>query len=216
MEIDLSETYPSVDPLGFADQESYTFDFNTDFNPSLDTFPVKQEVFSPGSGEETLFDSPSSSPHPIVPEDPFSMPLVELSSHTSEGDIIFEDPIAVEPHVPAFAPVPSVLEDYSFSSQHDPSYVESRDSDSEGQTKRGRKRKAPAPAQNEKRARRRFEPGTIVSKEELHSMTSEELEEYAQCVQDSNLSAAEKNEIRKQLRLVKVLTRAFFPKLEFP
>lgn len=209
MEIDLNETYPSVDPLGFADQESsYTFDFNADFNASLDSFPVKQESFSPASGEETLFDSPSSSPLPVVPEDPFSMPLVDLSSHTSEGDIIFDDPIAVD-ESPAFTPVPSSLDDYSLS-QHDASYVESRDSDSEGQTKRGRKRKAPATPQNEKRARRRFEPGTVVPKEQLHTMSADELEEYAQHIQDSNLSNAEKNEIRKHLRLVKVPFFSFF------
>jgi len=184
----------------FPETDNYPFDFGTDYNASLDPFPLKQESYSPGSVEETLFDSPSASPHPVVPEDPLSFTSMPLDMPANAEEVLFDDPIPVDGQ-PAFS---APLEGNSPFSQHDGSYVESRDSDSEGQVKRGRKRKAPvSPVGNEKRSRMRFEPGKVVPKDDLHKMTADELEEYAQYIQDSNLPNAEKNEIRKQLRLVK-------------
>lgn len=68
---------------------------------------------------------------------------------------------------------------------------------------RGRKRKSPA-SPNVKASRVKLEQGRVVTKDEMASMSAEELEEYAQQLEGANLTTSEKNEIRRHLRLIKV------------
>jgi regulator of replication initiation timing len=178
--------------------EPFNFEFEPEYNAVNDPFTIKQDpAFSP---EDTLFDTPSASPLPVVPDETlvFSPVPIEIDGHGE--DVLFEDAVAAE--APFSGNVLEMDDSLNSQSPSDGSYNESRDSDSDAQPKRGRKRKAPAAA-NEKRSRMRFDPGHVIPKDQLPKMSAEELEEYAQHIQDSNLSTGEKNEIRKQLRLVK-------------
>jgi len=188
----------------FNEGEGFNFDFDADYNAAADPLANKQ-ASSAAPADDGTFDSPSASPLPLIPE-PLSfttLPL-ELSSHSD--DVLFDDPILTDA-VPAIPDAVAEFDNSSVkSSPQDSSYAESRESDSEGQNKRGRKRKAPAtpPAiANERKKKMKIEPGRVIPKDELHTLSAEELEEYAQHIQDSNIPAVEKNEIRKQLRLVK-------------
>jgi len=176
--------------------EAFSFEFEPEYNAVNDPFTIKQgPAYSP---EDTLFDTPSASPLPVVPDETLVFSPIPIEITGNGEDVLFEDAVVDTVYSGSALEMDDVLNSQSPS---DVSY-ESRDSDSDAQPKRGRKRKAPAAA-NEKRARMRFEPGHVIPKEQLPKMSAEELEEYAQHIQDSNLSAGEKNEIRKQLRLVK-------------
>jgi len=196
MDMEIDQPQPFYD---FNEGDGFNFDFEPDYQASVDPYAVKQEVYSPSETDGT-FSSPSVSPVPALPPADsmvFSTMPIDISSHSDEN--LFEDPIATEP-VPFDAVAQAEDSSRPSAAHQDSSYGES--SDSEGQTKRGRKRKAATSSTGE-RKKMRFEPGYVIPKDQLHSLTSEELEEYAQHIQDSSMTAAEKNEIRKQLRLVK-------------
>jgi len=178
--------------------ETFNFEFEPEYNVANDPFTIKQEAYSP---EDTLFDTPSASPLPVVPDETLVFSPVPLEIESNGDDVLFEDVASSDANYNGI--VLDNMDDSSLASQSPEGvYSESRDSDSDVQAKRGRKRKAPATA-NEKRAKMRFDPGHVIPKDQLPKMSAEELEEYAQHIQESTLSTGEKNEIRKQLRLVK-------------
>jgi len=202
MELDLDVAPLDLQGDGFFELDSpNNFDFDVlpmDQYELDDLGLVKQESLA---SDETIFDSPSASPLRVDAKlDPVSSPYV--SDDLGAEDVLMTD----------VAPFPGLHEDQGSlelevdaNSAHDgSSSAEVRDSDSDSAKKRGRKRKASPVAHvpQEKRARVKVD-GRVLSKEELATLSSEELEEYATAIQNSNLSAGEKNEIRKQLRLVK-------------
>jgi len=218
MDIDLDVPAVDIDAQPFFDlNEPVNFDFelnSQEFNPSMDPFVTKEAFSSPS--DDTLFDEASASPlRTDAVADPYSdyNPVpIDDSEAAEQSNMVFD----ASETSPMEGVVPSAQSSFDESSQHsapgqDISYAESRDSDSEGTSRRGRKRKAPVAANvNEKRSRMRLEPGVVIPKDDLIKLSAEELEEYATHIQNSNLPANEKNEIRKQLRLVKV-RRALLP-----